>query len=127
VALLLGDIETARTAATELADIAATHSTPWLLATADAARAAVGLADGVLEPAVEAAQRASTAYDGIELVYESARVRLLLGEIYLAQGDPEAAEAEVEAALAVFDEIGAVPDADRARRVRATLVPAQRG
>jgi tetratricopeptide (TPR) repeat protein len=127
VALLLGDIETARTAAAELAEIAATHSTPALLATADAARAAVGLADGVLEPAVEAALRARTSYDGIELVYESARVALLLGEIYLAQGDPEAAEVEVEAALAVFNEIGAVPDADRARRIQATLVPAQRG
>lgn len=127
VALLLGDIETARTAAAELAEIAAAHPTPASLATADAARAAVGLADGVLDPAVEAAQRARASYDGIELIYESARVALLLGEIYLAQGDPEAAEVEVEAALAVFDEIGAVPDADRARRIQATLVPAQRG
>ena len=127
VALLLGDIETAKAAAEELVLISSSHSTPAMLATADAAQAAVGLADGVIEPSIDAALRARAAYDGIDLVYESARVRLLLGELYLAQGKPEPAEVEVDAALAVFDEIGAVPDADRARRIQATLVPAQRG
>jgi len=125
VALLLGDIETARTAAAELVEIAAIHSTPALLAAADAARASVGLADGVVGPAVEAAQRARTAYDGIDLVYESARMSLLLGELFLAEGDPDAGRVEVEAALAVFSDIGARPDADRAGRVLATVEPAR--
>jgi len=125
VALLLGDIETARKAAAELVEIAAIHSTPALLAAADAARASVGLADGVVGPAVEAAQRARTAYDGIDLVYESARMSLLLGELFLAEGDPDAGRVEVEAALAVFSDIGARPDADRAGRVLATVEPAR--
>jgi tetratricopeptide (TPR) repeat protein len=119
VALVLQDIETARSVAAELEEIAASHSSPALRATADAAAAAVGLADGALGPAVEAATHARRLYDEVDLAYESARVSQLLGQIYQAQGDAELARVEVSAALATFERFGAVPDANRARALLA--------
>jgi ATP/maltotriose-dependent transcriptional regulator MalT len=114
VALMLGDLDQARAAAGELATIADSHSSSALRAMADAASAAVGLADGTLEPAAEAAIQARRLYDEVDLSYESARVSVLLGQIYHAQGDAELAAAELSQALSTFESIGAVPDANQA-------------
>ena len=116
-ALLLGDVETARAGAAELDAIAGTHTSPGLRATAAAAAAAVGLADGAFEPAVAAALEARRIYDEIELCYEAARVSVLLGRIHRASGDAESAETELRAGLAIFESMGAVPDAQRAREL----------
>jgi tetratricopeptide (TPR) repeat protein len=121
VALLVGDVETARSAAAELARIADSHSSPALRATAEAAAAAVGLADGAPGPAARAALEARRLYESIDLSHEAARVSLLLGQIYQAQGAAEPALSEVSAALSTFESIGAVPDAERARRLLAEL------
>lgn len=121
VALLLGDVETARSDAAELAVIADSHASPALRATADAAAAAVELAEGALVPASRAAREARRLYESVDLTYEAARVSLLLGQIYQAQGADESAALEVRAALSTFENIGAVPDADRARRLLAEL------
>ena len=114
VALMLGDLDQARAAADELGTIADSHSSSALRAMADAASAAVGLADGTLEPAAEAAIQARRLYDEVDLSYESARVSVLLGQIYHAQGDAELAAAELSQALSTFESIGAVPDAIQA-------------
>ena len=126
VALLLGDVDTARSAAEELAAIADSHASPALRATAEAAAAAIGLEDGrrsptALAPATQAAQEARRLYESIDLSHEAARVSLLLGQIYQAQGADELALLEVRAALSTFENIGAVPDADRARRLLAEV------
>jgi tetratricopeptide (TPR) repeat protein len=123
-ALLLGDVETARSAAAELEAIAASHSSPTLVAVAAAAAAAVGLADGVHGAAVLAAQKAGRLYGEVDLSYEAARTLLLLGRIYQAQGEGELARAEISSALSTFERIGAVPDAARARQM---LEPSVRG
>ena len=123
VALLLGDLEQARAAAAELETIAGGHSSPALRAMADAASAAVGLADGTLAPAAEAAINARRLYDEIDLSYESARVSLLLGQIYQAQGDAERARVELSHALSTFEAIGAVPDANQAHSLLTELPP----
>jgi class 3 adenylate cyclase len=123
VAISLGDIETARSAASELAGIAAAYKSPARQATADASAAAVGLADGDLGPAEQAAKRARRLYKETDLTYEAARVSLLLGQIYQAEGDAEAAQFEISSALSTFERIGAVPDADRARTLLASVTP----
>jgi class 3 adenylate cyclase len=125
VALALGDLETARTSAAELADIAASYKSPALEATADASAAAVGLADGEFDKAEHAATRARRLFKETDLLYEAARVSLLLGQIHAAEGDAEAAQFELSSALSTFERIGAVPDALRARDFLGSLtVPA---
>jgi tetratricopeptide (TPR) repeat protein len=119
VALLQGDLDLARAAAVELGTIADSHSSPALRAMADAASAAVGLADGRLEPAAQAAIEARRVYDEIDLCYESARASLLLGQIYQAQGDAELGRVELSLALSTFESIGAVPDAALVRQLLA--------
>ena len=49
--------------------------------------------------------------------YETAQVRLLLGLAYRRQGDEDAANTELEAALAAFEGIGASHDAGRAKEL----------
>lgn len=123
VALLLGDLDQARAAAAELETIGDSHSSPALRAMADAASAAVGLADGTLALAAEAAVNARRLYDEIDLSYEAARVSVLLGQIYQAQGDAEQARVELSLALSTFKSIGAVPDVNQAHSLLTELPP----
>lgn len=119
VALLLDDLQTARSIAAELEVIAGGHASPALRAMADAGTAAVRLADGALPEAEEAARNARELYERVDLGYEAARVSLLLGQIYGAQGDAESSRKEAGAALSTFTSIGALPDANRARALLA--------
>jgi ATP/maltotriose-dependent transcriptional regulator MalT len=121
VALLLDDVETARSAAAELDTIAQAHSAPALRATADIGAAAVALADGALPEAARDAAHARSLFDGVDLTYESARAALLLGEIHRAQGDDDGARDLLTTALDALLTIGAVPDANRARELLGAL------
>ena len=122
VSLLLDDVETARSAMSELGEIAADNPRPALRAAAASAVAAVGLADGDFDRAVAAAEEARGLYREVDLAYEEARATLLLGQIHLARGDAVHATAELDAALSTFDTVGAVPDAVRARELLASRV-----
>ena len=82
---------------------------------ADAGAAAVRLATGALPEAEGAARNARALFERVDLLYEAARMSLLLGQIHRAQGDAERAREELAAALSTFTTIGAVPDANRAR------------
>lgn len=121
IALSLDDLDTARAAAGELAVIAGQHPTPAMRATADAAAAAVLLAEDRLEEAADAAGRARDLFAGIDLAYEAARAAELLGRVHHAQGHVAGARDEEAGALATYEQIGAVVDAQRAR----TLLAAQ--
>jgi tetratricopeptide (TPR) repeat protein len=125
VALLLDDLETARSAAVELEAIASSHASLALRATSAAAAAAVGLAEGSLESAARAAEEARRLYQEVDLAYEAARVSLLLGQIHQACDEPELARAEISSALETFEAMGAVPDAARARQLLAATDPAR--
>lgn len=120
IAVSLGDLDTARAAADELAGIAAQHPTPAMRATADAGAAAVLLVEERLDEAAVAAGRAHELFAGIDLTYEAARASELLGRIHHAQGDVDRARAEEADALATYEQIGAVVDAARARGLLAT-------
>ena len=73
--------------------------------------------------AAQAAIDARRIYDEVDLSYESARVSLLLGQIYRAQGDGELGRGELSRALSTFEAIGAVPDANQARSLLAESQP----
>jgi tetratricopeptide (TPR) repeat protein len=120
VAMSLDDLDTARAAADELAVIAGQHPTPAMRATADAGAAAVLLAEGRLDEAAIAADRAHALFAGIDLTYEAARAAELLGRIHHARGDLTGARVEEADALATYEQIGAVVDAQRARALLAT-------
>jgi hypothetical protein len=122
VALTLEEMDVARAAAAELDRIATAHtSSPALRATAEAGAAAVALAEGKLGDAATPARHAQALFDEMDLRYESARVSLLLGQIHQATGKADDARSEMSRAVTALAEIGAVPDANRARELLAVL------
>jgi class 3 adenylate cyclase len=110
IALAVGDVDTARAAADELVEIAASFATPAMQAEASAARARVALSVGELVDAEEMAKRARRLWIEADITYEAARLGMLIGEIYTRGGDPEAALLEFGAAKSTFERIGAAPD-----------------
>jgi class 3 adenylate cyclase len=124
VALSLGDVETARKAAKELEEIVAPHTSPALRAVVEATNAGVALADNDLGTAEESAKLAGRLYKEADLTYDAAKVSVLLGRVYQAQGDSDGAQFEISSALSTFERLGALPDADRARALLASATQA---
>jgi DNA-binding CsgD family transcriptional regulator len=110
VMLEVGDVQTARDAAGELAEVAGSYDTLALRAVADHARGAVLLAEGDARAAVVALRGAWQAWQELEAPYEAARVRVLVGLGCRTLGDEEAATMELDAARGVFAQLGAAPD-----------------
>jgi class 3 adenylate cyclase len=124
VTLSLGDVETARKAAKELEEIVAPHKSPALRAVVQASNAGVALADNDLGAAEESAKLAGRLYKEADLTYDAAKVSVLLGQTYQAQGDTDGAQFEISSALSTFERLGALPDADRARSLLASATKA---
>jgi class 3 adenylate cyclase len=110
-ALAVGDLETARSASTELASIADTFRSSALEAAAAHAAASVGLAAGQASLAAAEARRSRRLWQALDFPYELARSRVVLGDALEALGDTDAASRELEAALAIFERLGAAADA----------------
>jgi DNA-binding SARP family transcriptional activator len=119
IALADGDVETARSAAAELAEIATRYARPALAAAAECAQARVLLAEG--DPATAAAllRRGIALWREAGAPYETARARLLLGEALERHGDRKHARVEFDAARATFESLGAELDLQRATRLLA--------
>jgi hypothetical protein len=121
IALADGDAETARSAAAELSEIAARYARPALAAAAECAQARVLLAQGDPAPAAASLQRGIALWRQAGASYETARARLLLAEALERQGDRRRAHAELDAARAAFEALGARLDLQHAtRRLAAT-------
>jgi DNA-binding CsgD family transcriptional regulator len=71
---------------------------------------AVLLAEGDARAACEALRRAWSAWQELEVPYEAARVRVLVGLACRALGDDDTAAMEFDAARWAFRQLGAVPD-----------------
>jgi ATP/maltotriose-dependent transcriptional regulator MalT len=112
-ALAAGDVETARVAAAELTEAAASRNAAWLTATALHATAAVLLAAGDPRAALPSLRRAWSAWQDIGAPYDAARARVLLATACRALGDEDTAEMELDAARWVFEQLGAAPDLGR--------------
>jgi len=118
IALANGDEEIALSATDDLEEIAeAFESQVWKAAVA-ASRGALLLHGENYEAAEETLGRAWRMWQKVNLPYEMARTRVLLGEARLAGGNETGAHLEFKAALSTLDNLGATTDS---RRVRALL------
>ncbi len=113
IALAVDDLDTARAAATELAELAQIYGSKALLAAADAARGAVALATGEDDP-LPSLRRSVTLWREAESPYETARARVLLSAALARASQAEAARQELAAARVCFERLGARRDAEAA-------------
>ena len=111
--LAAGDIQDARSACRELADIARSFDTGVPGAIAAQACGAVDLAEGDAQAAIGPLRRAFDVWQRIEAPYAAARVRVLIGLACRALGDQDGACLEIDAAKSVFERLGAAPDLAR--------------
>jgi ATP/maltotriose-dependent transcriptional regulator MalT len=110
ILLAAGDVETARTAAGELQDVASTPETALAKAEALTASGIVSLAEGNALGAVRELRAAWSEWQALEAPYQGARTRLALSHAYQALGDGDAAKLELEAARWAFQQLGAAPE-----------------
>jgi DNA-binding CsgD family transcriptional regulator len=120
IVLAAGDVQAARTAGDELAEIAADFDAAFLHAVAAHWRGAVLLAEGDARAALVVLRRAWTAWQELEAPYEAARVRVLAGLACRELGDGDTAEMELDAARRVFQELGAAPALARLAKISRT-------
>ena len=113
IMLCAGDIEDALNASLELANIAESYDTGVLGAMAAQARGAVELAEGNHKAALGSLRHAFEAWRRVEAPYEATRVRVLVALACRAFGDDEGARLELDAARAVFEQLGAAPELAR--------------
>ncbi len=102
IVLAAGDVQAARIAADELAEIAADFDAAFLHAVAAHWRGAVLLAEGDARAALVVLRRAWMAWQELEAPYEAARVRVLAGLACRQLGDGVTAEMELDAARRVL-------------------------
>jgi DNA-binding CsgD family transcriptional regulator len=110
ILLAAGDTEEARDACGELEQIAAGYGSSLLSASAAHARGAAELAGGDARSALILSRRAWQGWHELEVPYEAARARVLIGLACRALGDEDTAERELGAARRAFEELGAAPD-----------------
>ena len=127
IMLAAGDIQAARPAADELASLAGELDAPVLTAVAAQARGAVRLAEGDARAALPILRQAWTGWQDVEIAYDAARVRVLIGLGSRDLGDLDAAEMEFDAARWIFQQLGALPDLTRVEAHSRALKPAPAG
>ncbi len=111
--LAAGDVESARRAGTELEEIARGFESAMLRAMVDHARGAVHLSEGAPREALVSLRSAAEVWHALDIPYETARTRVLVGDACRLLGDDESATLEHDAARDVFERLGAAPDAAR--------------
>jgi DNA-binding CsgD family transcriptional regulator len=113
IMLAAEDLEAARVAADELAQVSEGIGAPLLRAAAAQARGAVLLATGDARAALPALRHAWSAWHQLDVPYEAGRTRVLIGLSCRALGDEDTARMELDAAGWVFRQLGAAPDLSR--------------
>jgi len=124
IMLAVGDAQEARNACRELEEISARYESGMLGAMVAHAEGAVDLAEGDAWAALLALRRAWQVWQELEVPYEAARVRVLLGLACRALGDDDTAALELEAARGVFAQLGAEPDLARVDSLARSTVSA---
>jgi DNA-binding NarL/FixJ family response regulator len=105
-----GDLPGARSAADELAAIAAASSSVVLRALAAQATGTVLTAEGDSVAALSELRVAATAWRSLRMPYDAARTAVLLGLACSMLGDRTSAALEFDNARETFSELGAAPD-----------------
>jgi class 3 adenylate cyclase len=126
IAIAAGDLKTARAAAAEFEGIVDSYKiggkrTPAFDAAAHFASGQIKLAEGDMEEAARCLQRARDEWQSVGAPYETAEARTLLGIAFRRQGDEHAATAELDAAQATFERLGARLDEERAKELLGRL------
>lgn len=120
IMLAVGDVKAARRAADDLSDIASEIAAPLLQAMSAHATGAVLLAEDDARGALSSLRRAWTAWQELEVPYEAARVRVLIGLACRELRDADSAEMELDAARRSLRELGATPELARVDELFAT-------
>jgi class 3 adenylate cyclase len=110
IALAARRHELAAKASEELSGIAGRFRTATLRAAAASSRGLVSLGSGDAGAAQSELRAARKTWEEAGAPYESARARLALARAYALAGDADAATMEAQAAVAVFERLGAAPD-----------------
>ena len=108
IAVEADDIQTAREAANELTEIAATFDSRALVASAELAHGRVALAAGDAREAIDRTEAAALAWTEIGAPYEAAIARMVLGHARHLDGNHEGARMEWAAAHDAFEQFGAI-------------------
>jgi class 3 adenylate cyclase len=114
IALVAGDLDTARTATDRLESLAERFGTPPLEAAALRARGELQHVEGDPAAATQTLRRSWRLWTESDLPYEAARTRMLLGMALSDDGDDESGRLEIRAAKSSFERLGAVLDLRRA-------------
>lgn len=94
---------------------------PWMLAVGNRCRALLLVAQGDLDGALGAVERAMAEHDRLPMPFERARTQLVMGEVLRRLRRRDAAEQIVREALRQFDGLGSPVWADRARKILARV------
>jgi DNA-binding CsgD family transcriptional regulator len=113
IALATGDPAVARTAADELAGIAAEVPAVYLQALAATAAGAVLVAESRAREALPVLRDAGARWRELDAPYEAAQVRVLVAHACRDLGDPDVARMELDGARETFERLGAHPDVRR--------------
>lgn len=113
ILLAAGDLDEARLACAELTEISAAYPSAMLSAIACYVQGSVELAAGDGAAALAGLRRAWDGWQRLGAPYEAARTRVLVALACRALGDDDTAAIELDAAHAVFEELGAQPDLER--------------
>lgn len=113
IALAAGDVAAAEAAAAELDEILAAYPSPALAATATTARGRLQLHLGDAAAACGTLRDALQLWQELEVPYEVATIRLLLGHACRECGDEDGAQRSLATAAAIFDRLGVVAEPER--------------
>ena len=118
IAIAAGNLKAARVAMDELEGIVDSFKigdrrAPAFDATVHFASGQIKLAEGDASGAAICLKRARDEWQKVGAPYETAHARMMLGLAYRRQGNEDAATAELEAALATFERLGASLDKER--------------
>ena len=119
IAIAAGALDPARSSVEELEVIAAEYDTDLLLASAATARGRLLLAERDGRAACASLRVALDHWQALEVPYEIATTRTLLGQALKELGDDDGAAGSFAAAEAMFEQIGARIDARATRDSRA--------
>ncbi|MEM9040657.1 MAG: LuxR C-terminal-related transcriptional regulator [Actinomycetota bacterium] len=118
----IGDASAVRLAAERLATLAADHPSELVDALALAVRGELALMEGDLVAALHDLVESTSRLTEHDVRHEAARRRVRAADVSARLGDHAHAVVELDAAIAVFDDLGAEPDGVRARSHRALLL-----
>ncbi len=115
VSIAAADLSAAAGAVTELERIAREYGSSGLVAAALSSRGRLELAQGDSATACTTLREALQLWQQLEVPYEEATARLLLGHACRDCGDAEGASRSLANAAAIFDRLGAAHDAHTSR------------